>query len=159
MHERFTPLAEWLAPVPEADRAPTDVPSVAQSESPMPPDEFDDVLARVRLFRAALDDAFEVTLGDLLREVALDVVGRELRLAPCEIARIVERARERYRIDEPLGIRVHPADVDRLPGVYRQIAVSDERLRSGDVMLQVRTGTIDASLGTRLERLLRRANS
>jgi flagellar biosynthesis/type III secretory pathway protein FliH len=159
MHDAFIPLAQWLAPATAIDEvagAASDAGGHAEKEEART-ESFDDecaALSDVRRFRAALYDALEVALGVLLREIAIDVVGRELALEPCNIERIVERARERYRFEEPLSVRVHPSDLERLPAPYRKMAVADESLRSGDLMLCVRSGTIDATLGARLERVL-----
>jgi flagellar biosynthesis/type III secretory pathway protein FliH len=160
MRDGFIPLARWLAPSAAFDEASgarsdttMEIETAPQAESSV--DELGVAVSEVRRFRAALSDALDVSLGELLREIALDVVGRELALEPCNIERIVERARERYRVEEPLRIRVHVSDLARLSASYREIAIADDSLRAGDVMLCVRNGTIEASLAARLERLLR----
>jgi flagellar biosynthesis/type III secretory pathway protein FliH len=65
---------------------------------------------------------------------------------------IVAQGLERYRT-EPLHVRTHPDEVARLEGAGIPV-IADDSLRTGDVVLETRYGSIDASLGIRLERLL-----
>lgn len=109
----------------------------------------------VRLFRARIAEALEAALERLLADVAAEVLGRELLLQPCEIDAIAGRALQRYAAEEPLRVRVHEDDVARVRcGVT---AVADPELRRGDAVIELRDGCIDASLGIRLEYILRAA--
>lgn len=154
MPNAFVPLREWLAPVAarpfeperEAHAAEEAVPVEIAVES----DIFDEVLRETRFFRAALRDALEERVNMLAREIAIEVVARELELAPVDIAAVVERASERY--EAPLSIRAHPDEAHRL-GTFENV-IEDASVRRGDVLLTVVGGTIDASLGMRLERVL-----
>jgi len=146
MPDAFIPLCEALAvrraqPV-EPVRAPPSIVDRAE----------DDALAEIRRFRAALRDGLEVVLQRLLREIATGVVARELRLAPADIAAVVMRALE--SIDSPIAVRVHPEEVAALPPLDVAVIV-DCRLRHGDAIVEVREGTIEATLGVRLDRVLR----
>ncbi|MDP9111043.1 MAG: flagellar assembly protein FliH [Candidatus Eremiobacteraeota bacterium] len=157
MHDEFKPLAslfrEPTSPAAAMDSAPI------QTGDPIP-DHEDDVrdawraLAReVRIFRARLEDELAIALDALLPDVAADVLGRELRLQAADLARIVGAAVERYAHEEPLRVRVHPSDRDLLADLDVAI-VCDKDLRRGDAVLELRSGTIDATLGARLETLL-----
>ncbi len=162
MPDRFVPLRQWfldgrlpIEPIVEMQAEP----KVSGDREPPEPvianDPEDDVCARVRRFRAMLDDALDRALSMLLREIAIDIVGRELQLAPTDIGRIVEAARERHWFDEPpLVVRVHPRDLARCK--LDVTVVADPLMRPGDAEIQVRSGSIDASLGVRLERLFER---
>ena len=111
-----------------------------------------DALRELRLFRARLADAVETATAQLLGEVAATVVGRELQTAPAELQSIVERVLERFAQEEPVRVRVHPDDVQRLA-----IAVPvcpDAALMPGDAVVDVRCGSVDASLGIRFAALL-----
>lgn len=159
-HDEFKPLTSRFL---ERTR-----PAVATAPDPILssdviPDNDDDVqdawhaLAReVRIFRARLEDELAIALDALLPDVAADVLGRELRLQAPDLARIVGAAVQRYAHEEPLRIRVHPIDRDSLADVAVAV-VCDSDLRRGDVVLELRSGTIDATLGARLETLLQKS--
>jgi len=112
-------------------------------------------LSGARLLRAHLREAVDEALDVLLCDIASEVVGRELQLQPVDLKQIVSTAVERYRFETPLRIRVHPEDAADLADVALDI-ICDKMLRRGDVILEVRDGAIDLSLGVRLERLLQR---
>jgi flagellar biosynthesis/type III secretory pathway protein FliH len=112
-----------------------------------------DALAAARRFHAALADAADAALDNLLRNIACDVLGRELALAPADVASIVAAALERYAADSPVRLRAHPDETSALGG-FNLAVIADRGLRRGDVAIDVRAGTIDASLGARLEHVL-----
>jgi flagellar biosynthesis/type III secretory pathway protein FliH len=116
------------------------------------------VLADVRRFHAALADALDATREKLLRELACSVLGRELMLAPAEIETITADAVARVVDEEPVRVRAHPDDVPRVASAALPV-IADATLRRGDVMIDVRSGTIDASLGVRLASLLAACSS
>ncbi|MDQ2864651.1 MAG: flagellar assembly protein FliH [Candidatus Eremiobacteraeota bacterium] len=165
MAEGFVPFATWFGVAPVCG----DQPVIAEAElvdvmidetlacdtMVDEPDAIDEVLADVRRFRAAVADALQVAVCDLLQEIAIDVVARELQLAPVDVRAVVERARQRYDAETVLAIRVNPHDRAALGGEYANV-VDDTTLRRGDVVLEVRSGTIDASLGVRLDRAIGR---
>jgi flagellar biosynthesis/type III secretory pathway protein FliH len=107
----------------------------------------------VRFFQAHLSEALESAIEVLRNDIATEVVGRELQLAPAEIEDIVRRAVRRFAAEGPLCIRVHPDDLEKVS--CEVPSAGDCALRRGDAVLEVRTGTIDASLGVRLESVLR----
>lgn len=106
-------------------------------------------LAReVRLFHARIVEAVEAAVETLVGDIAADVLGRELLLAPCDIEAIVDRALARFASEQPLRVRVHAQDAAGLKCAVPLIV--DERLRSGDAIIELRDGAVDASLGMRL---------
>lgn len=114
-------------------------------------------LAReVRLFRARLEDELAIALDALLPDLAADVLGRELRLQPVDLANIVSAAVARYAHEEPLRVRVHPSDAGSMAGLAVEV-LCDGEIRRGDAILELRCGTIDATLGARLDELLQTA--
>jgi hypothetical protein len=132
-----------------ADAVPASPDSASEGGESVPECPCRDALGAVRRFRASLADALDAARDTLLHDVACDVLGRELRLAPADIAAIVTRALERYANDVPVRVRVHPSDVSFLADCTVNVA-ADSKLRPGDVAIDVRAGTIDASLGARL---------
>ena len=141
-----------LRPAFDADAAPMP-PPIAEPAAPHEA-ESAELLREVRLFRARVAEAVDLAAATLLQDIAADVVGRELELAPVAIERIVDRALARYLAEEPLRIRVHPDDAAALREA--PIAVeADPRLRRGDAAVDLRNGTVDASLGVRLDEAVR----
>mgnify|MGYP001358458681 CR=1 FL=1 len=106
-----------------------------------------------RLFAARVAEALESAIEMLRNDIAAEVVGRELRLAPADLRAIVSRTLQRYALEAPVRVRVHPDDLDSLRTEFSTIA--DAKLRRGDAVLEVRGGVIDASLGVRLESVLK----
>jgi flagellar biosynthesis/type III secretory pathway protein FliH len=151
MPDEFVPLDRALRTTPEPAVLDERAVTVALTNETEP--DIEDAAAEARRFRAALADALALSLERLVRDVACDVLARELLLAPLDVAAIAARALERYLDEGPLQLRVHPDDCDACASLDLRV-VGDERLRSGDVVLDVRCGSIDASLGARLETVL-----
>jgi hypothetical protein len=101
-------------------------------------------LRDARLFGARLADAFDDAAARLVRELAAHVLARELRLAPCDLAALVRRVRERAPI---VRVRVAPSDVACVRGVP---VVADSELAAGDAVVELAGGALDARLGVRL---------
>jgi flagellar biosynthesis/type III secretory pathway protein FliH len=162
MHDGFVPLEIALRPTHapgchvEEDagvRTPRELVNAAVPRSSSAPSDAHGVLAATRRFSAALADALALALERLLCDIARDVLARELVLAPCDVATIAARALNRYLDEEPLRLRVHPDDVSACAALDVGI-VADQSLRVGDAVLEVRCGTIDASMEARLEVVL-----
>ncbi len=156
----FVPLALWLrndAPVIAIIQEESVVQEAQDEPVPCetrPDDELiADVCERVRRFRAMLADALDRSLAELLREIAIEVVGRELLLSPSDLEAIVQRARERCT-EIPVAVRVHPSQL-RLCD-FGVPALPDPSLRSDDVQIALRSGSIDARLDVRIEQMLAR---
>lgn len=147
----FVSLADLLrAPRTDAaDAAPAAVaaPRADAVELPASP-EIADAVRDAKRFRARLADAFDDAAARLLRDLAGDVLARELRLAPCELSALVARAQARAPV---VRVRVAPEDGGRLPGVP---TVVDDALRAGDAIVELAGGALDARLGVRLAAVL-----
>ena len=135
--EKLQPAAQ-LEPCDDADER-RDVQTAAARE--------------LRLFLARVAEALDSAVEMLRNDIAAEVVGRELQLAPADLRAIVDRTLRRYALEAPVQVRVHPGDLDQLDGEFSTIA--DTQLRPGDAVLEMRSGAIDASLGVRLESVLR----
>jgi len=106
------------------------------------------VLRDARLFRARLADAFDEARQGLLRELATGVLARELRLAPCDLDALVRRVRTELPV---VRVRVAPADAQAIRCVP---VVVDAALASGDAIVELAGGPLDARLGVRLSVVL-----
>ncbi len=134
-------------------------PPLAASDA-SPHDVDDDLVAgdvrnavrEARLFRARLADAFDDAAARLLRELASDVLARELRLEPCDLAAIVQRVAQRAPV---VRVRVAPCDLARRAAFARDVAiVADTTLAGGDAIVELVGGALDARLGVRLATVL-----
>ena len=154
---KFRTLASLFAPVEApASEARAEQRTVETSDSASENTTLvETVLSGARLLRAHLREAADEAIDVLLADIASEVVGRELRLQPADLRNIVSAAVERYRFESPLRIRVHPEDAPDLDDIALEV-ICDRMLRRGDVILELREGAIDLSLGVRLERLLQR---
>ncbi|MHB8433493.1 MAG: FliH/SctL family protein [Candidatus Tyrphobacter sp.] len=147
--DEFVPLDAYLQVSERAQE-------LAAAPEPAQPQVARQALQEARRFRAALADAFDAAREQLVRDLASDVLARELACTPADVRRIAQRTLARYAGDEPLHVCVHPGEVALLAGFDLPV-VADARLRRGDVTLVLRHGTIDASLGVRLAHLLQTA--
>jgi|GEM_PF-2978586 hypothetical protein len=122
----------------ESRAAPLISPLIAEPLAPPEPAiEVDDAdPADDRLNAVRIAESFESSLHRLLDEIALEVVGRELLLAPIEVDRIVTRLKARYGF--------HAGNVTS---------------KNGDIRLDCDGNEIDASLGRRLRSAIERARS
>ena len=148
----FLPLASWLAgplpgaPAPEPAPAALPPPEPADAAEPAEPPPEAVVLRDVRLFRARLADAFAAAVPALVHELAYAVLGRELLLAPADIAEIAARIIAEHPAAQPIVVRHAPGDaIDA--GVP---AVADASLAPGDLIVAFADGEVDARFGVRL---------
>jgi hypothetical protein len=174
--DTFVPLATWLTtpiPVPPpipASPPPPDVPpshperrfaqrtdveggrptspiaAAAAPPDPPPQPAMREALRDVRLFRARLAEALDVATATLVRDLAYAVLGRELHLAPADLAALAARILAEHPAAEPVAIRHAPGDAPP-PGIP---AVADPGLALGDCVILFAGGDVDARLGVRL---------
>jgi hypothetical protein len=110
-----------------------------------------EMILGAKLFGAALADAFDMLLPELVRGLAAEVLGRELRLAAVDLEALARRLIAERLAQGPVRLRVAPSEANvicELP------VVTDPALRPGDVVLECRSGDIDARLRTRLAAVL-----
>jgi hypothetical protein len=114
----------------------------------------DEALHEIERFRAFALDAVERSLGRLVASLAEEVLGRELKLAPVDLQEITNRALRRYDREGPVRVRVSTVD---LAAIKTELpVVADADLREGDLIVEVRDGTLDARMSVRLDCVLRR---
>jgi flagellar biosynthesis/type III secretory pathway protein FliH len=104
------------------------------------------------LFHARVIEAVEAAVEPIVEGIAADVLARELLVAPADVEAIVDRALQRFVSEEPIRVRVHPDDA---PNVQCGApVVADSSLQRGDAVIDLRNGSLDASLAVRLAVLL-----
>lgn len=151
MPDEFVSLAAFLrVPVeePAANIGPPETSTPAAS-----PDELAEAIRAARRFRAALADALDVALAQLLDAISREVLARELAVAPADVAAIVRRALGELEPEKALAIRAHPEDVESIRELEIE-STPDAALRRGDIVIELRSGTIDMRVETRLESAL-----
>ena len=158
MPVEFITLADLLRPPPLEP-----VPASETRAQPILPDaprESDDssygAVSDARLFRAALAEALAHSAASLVRELASDVLARELNFAPCDMDALVARLLSDHRSASPLRVRISPHD--RLSTNEFPVFI-DDSLQPGDAILECANGTIDARLGVRLADVIERASN
>jgi len=164
--ERFLPLATYIRAArtsAAAAAAGTDVPAVTPpAAAPLPsvvPHVVDfahaDIVHDLTMMRLAAGEAFEGAMRRLIADLAHEVLGRELALAPADIEALVARALAAWTQHEPVALVVGPADRDR---VRAPLPVrTDATLAAGDLIVYVRDGAFESSFGFRLEGAIERA--
>jgi len=150
----FTPLATFLRTAQSPHASVEDAPSEDDALELEPPAaEVEAACAAARRFRAALEEALEAAVAAIVRDVAADVLARELASAPADLRAIVGNALRRYGARDLVRVRAHPDETALLSGLDLTI-VADSSLRRGDVEIDLRGGTVDATLGARLASIL-----
>ena len=102
----------------------------------------------LRFARLAALEAFERAVPRLLDELARDVLARELLLGGPELEALARCVLAEFASEEPVALVVSPGDAHRL-NVGLPVR-ADSRLRSGDLIVEVRDGEIDARFTVRL---------
>ncbi|MGC1985276.1 MAG: FliH/SctL family protein [Candidatus Cybelea sp.] len=115
-----------------------------------PANEYVMTFGAIRRFRAALADALDAAVTRLLLEIAQNVLARELALNAADVASIVAKTRDRLLDERIVAVRVHPRDRESLAELQVE-KISDTTLAPGDVVVELRSGTIDLRLSARLE--------
>lgn len=106
-----------------------------------------EMLGDLALARLAALEAYDRAVPRLVEALARDVLGRELILAPADIAKLAANLRGAFAADGPVGLVVSAGDAARFAGEF-PVRI-DPRLKDGDLVLEVRDGEIDASFPLR----------
>jgi flagellar biosynthesis/type III secretory pathway protein FliH len=154
MSDEFVPLALYLRPAVSEPATEHAQPAASPPlEIALHPPEHEEALRAVRRFRAALADALDASLQELLRTIASEVLARELRLGGADVAAIVSNALDRFADERIISVHAHPQDCAAL-AAFPLEHVADNSLVPGDVRIELQSGTIDLTLNARLEAAL-----
>jgi flagellar biosynthesis/type III secretory pathway protein FliH len=148
--DEFVPLDEFLRPPATEPAMPS---SPETSADPVVPVDCAEAMRAARRFRAALADAIDLALQQMLPEIARELVARELQLGRADVAVIVANAMERFSQERVLSLRAHPSELEAL-ATLEIPSVADPSLQPGDVILELHSGTIDLRMEARLEAIL-----
>jgi len=107
------------------------------------------------LLRLATIEAYERTTRRLLDALAVEVLGRELALAPADCEAIAAALLARFDDFDPIALAVSPADADR---IRAPLAIRiDPSLGPGDLAIEVRDGVVESSFLMRLDGAVERS--
>jgi flagellar biosynthesis/type III secretory pathway protein FliH len=148
--DAFVPLATILRP----PRAPVEQPAVAPVTVFADEDALEKMASEVRSFRARLAEAFDATLRAMLRDMACNVLARELACSPANLAALAAEVLAVARDEMPVCVRASGDDCEQLESLDLPV-IADPALRSGDLIVELRDGELDLRLGVRLDALLR----
>ena len=160
MDERFVSLASLLRVAPTPPRTPAAGPPTAPAvERSVAPGVIDfahaDLVHDLALMKLAAGEAFENASRRLLRLLANDLLGRELLLGPVDLEGLVRGALAELSDSGPVALAVSAADAER---VRAPLPVRvDPALGAGDLVVEVRDGTLESHFTFRLESALERA--
>lgn len=110
----------------------------------------------------------EENLAALAVAIARQVIGHEASIDDAIVRGVVRAALQEFPIDQPLVIRVHPADLEALQSAERDGTalpvegrsdvrwVGDARVQPGGCLVEGRDRIIDGRVDTALERTYRR---
>jgi flagellar biosynthesis/type III secretory pathway protein FliH len=144
--EGFVSLAERLrpvaAPAPPQTLPLDDAAGVASSE-----DLAAEIVHELSLARLAALEAYDRAVPRLLTALAQEVLGRELALAPADVAALAADLGARFAREEPVAVIVAPSEA--LGAECKLRIRRDPGLRPGDLILEVRDGEVDARFAVR----------
>jgi flagellar biosynthesis/type III secretory pathway protein FliH len=110
----------------------------------------------------------EENLAALAVAIARQVVGQHAAIDDAIVRGVVQKALQEFPIDQPLVIRVHPADLEALQGAEREGTglpvegraevrwLGDARVQHGGCLVEGRERIVDGRVDTALERTYRR---
>lgn len=128
----------------------------------------EDALNQLTAAEERWSGALEENLCALAVAIARQVLGRELAADPGALLELVRRALSEFPMDQPVRIRVNPADWEMLtapgwttpgaPGVEgREVRwIADDRVLAGGCLVEGRERLVDGRVDTGLERIYRR---
>lgn len=105
------------------------------------------LLEELSLARLAALETYDRAVPHLLKALARGVFGRELALAPADLATLAAEMRAHFAREEPVALVIAPSET---PPPCSLPVRRDATLRPGDVLLEVRDGEIDARFRLRL---------
>ncbi len=103
--------------------------------------------------RLAAGESFERAVRELLVLFARELLGRELALAPLDVAALLQRAIANFAALEPVHVIVSPEDENRAAGIPLPLRI-DPALAAGDFIIEVRDGALESRRSFRLQAIL-----
>ena len=152
---RFIPLVEYMRSKHMELQTPEES-TIAQPILELPADDAR-AGAAARLFYARLEDALQAALPALLCDCVHTILGRELSCEPMEFRAIITRLIESLRDEEPVRLRVHPSRIETID--FDLPLHGDASLGRDDCIIELRSGSFDARLATRIDALIARAGT
>lgn len=126
-------------------------------------------LDTIRLSETKWQECVTENIAALAVTVARHIVGRELTSDAATVADLVKRALAEFPIDQPMRIRVNPADLSLLshptPSGGEPVSIApnrdvrwlaDSRIQPGGCVVEGRERIVDGRVDTALERLYRK---
>ncbi len=112
----------------------------------------------------------EENIAALAVGIAQQIVAREVSVAPDVVVGLVQRAIQEFSLDQPLSIRLNPADLTALQSIQRDGSdavlsltagrdarwTADSQIEPGGCVVEGRERIVDGRVDTALERLYRR---
>ncbi len=119
------------------------------------------IAEEARASRWQLLHSVEAEVVELAIEVARKIIGDELAANPRVVASIVATAVQKVARDQPVKVRLNPADVEVLGSYWAEafgpadgdlswVVVADRRVKPGGCIIDTRAGSIDAQIDTQL---------
>lgn len=119
------------------------------------------IAEEARASRWQLLHSVEAEVVELAIEVARKIIGDELAANPRVVASIVATAVQKVARDQPVKVRLNPADVEVLGPYWAEafgpadgdlswVVVADRRVKPGGCVIDTRAGSIDAQIDTQL---------
>ncbi len=107
----------------------------------------------------------EVSMVELVTDVARKVIGRELTTDPSVVEGLVRSAVRQASGGERIVIRMHPRDLELLQGFWEQLhsagiyarweVVADQRIQRGGCIVDTESGSVDAQPDSQLAEIHR----
>lgn len=142
---------------PPGSVAPASTPEARAGVLPAGPAAGADAIARVggdlALMRLAACESFERAARDMLVSFAQELLGRELALAPVDVAALLRRAVASFAELEPVHVVVSPEDESRAAAIPLPLR-TDPELAAGDFIIAVRDGALESPRSFRLKAIL-----
>jgi hypothetical protein len=116
---------------------------------------YPDAIGDFALMRLAALEGYERACARLLESLASEVLGRELALAPADLAALLQRALAAFSEQEPLAVALSPHDAERVR-VSLPVRI-DPLLAAGDLVIEVSDGVLESRYAFRTQVALARA--
>ncbi|MBV9104382.1 MAG: hypothetical protein JO060_12400 [Candidatus Eremiobacteraeota bacterium] len=135
------PIVERAQPEKPPSALPSNPPALCPHEEAL--------CSAIALARLAATEAFQRASHRVLESFARDVLARELQLASADVAALVKTALKSLAAEEPVALLVSSDDLHRFSTCDVPLR-ADPSLVPGDLVVELRDGSIDARLNVRV---------